>query len=73
MPQFDFFSFFVQIFWLTIGIVFLFLFLLKYPISSISEIQKFRKVLLTFLKVNENSSQQTKTLWNKVIGVLKKK
>jgi hypothetical protein len=37
MPQFDFFSFFTQIFWFLLFVVFLYLLCLYYPLRLISE------------------------------------
>lgn len=54
MPQFDFFSFFVQIFWLTIGSFVFYLIYLKLVIKSSSEVIKMRQKLVLFIaRVNE--------------------
>lgn len=50
MPQFDFFSFFVQVIWLTIGIFTFYLIYLKYVIKSNSEKGKMTKKLSDFIK-----------------------
>lgn len=56
MPQFDFFSFFVQIFWLTIGSFIFYLVYLKLVIKNSSEVIKMRQRLVVFIaKVNELS------------------
>lgn len=49
MPQFDFFSFFVQIFWLTIGSFVFYLIYLKLVIKSSSEVIKMRQKLIFFI------------------------
>jgi F0F1-type ATP synthase membrane subunit b/b' len=57
MPQFDFFSFFVQIFWLTIGSFIFYLVYLKLVIKNSSEAIKMRQKLILFIKkVEENKS-----------------
>jgi hypothetical protein len=52
MPQFDFFSFFVQIFWLTIGSFVLYLIYTRYFITNSSKVmkirEKFKQVSLIF-------------------------
>lgn len=54
MPQFDFFSFFVQIFWLTVGSFVFYLIYLKLVIKSSSEVIKMRQRLILFIaRVNE--------------------
>lgn len=45
MPQFDFFSYFVQIFWLTIGSFVFYLIYTRYFITSSSEVIKMREKL----------------------------
>jgi F0F1-type ATP synthase membrane subunit b/b' len=59
MPQFDFFSFFVQIFWLTIGSFVFYLVYLKLIIKNSSEVIKMRQKINSFIvkaKENNNSS-----------------
>lgn len=67
MPQFDFFSFFVQIFWLTIGSFVFYLVYLKLVIKNSSEVIKMRQKINSFIvksKENTNSS----FLYNIVLG-----
>lgn len=45
MPQFDFFSFFVQLFWLTIGCFTFYLIYTRYIVTNISRILKIREKL----------------------------
>ncbi len=45
MPQFDFFSFFVQIFWILTASCIAYLFYLKVPIRKLAEIFKMRAKL----------------------------
>lgn len=42
MPQFDFFSFFVQIFWILTASCIAYLFYLKVPLKNIAEVLKMR-------------------------------
>jgi hypothetical protein len=59
MPQFDFFSFFVQIFWLTVGSFVFYLVYLKLVIKNSSEVIKMRQKINSFIvksKENNNSS-----------------
>ncbi len=59
MPQFDFFSFFVQIFWLTIGSLSFYLIYLKYILKNSSEVIKMRNKINAFIlsmKKGDNSS-----------------
>ncbi len=50
MPQFDFFSFFVQVFWLTVGAFTFYLIYLKYVIAPSAASQKMNKKLISFIK-----------------------
>ncbi len=66
MPQFDFFSFFVQIFWLTVGSFVFYLVYLKLVIKNSSEVIKMRQKLIAFIiKANENKSSSF--LYNTVL------
>ena len=59
MPQFDFFSFFVQIFWLTVGSLGFYLIYLKYILKNSSEVIKMRNKINAFnssMKKGDNSS-----------------
>ena len=59
MPQFDFFSFFVQIFWLTVGSFVFYLVYLKLVIKNSSEVIKMRQKINSFIvksKENNNSA-----------------
>ena len=59
MPQFDFFSFFVQIFLLTVGSFVFYLVYLKLVIKNSSEVIKMRQKINSFIvkaKENNNSS-----------------
>lgn len=49
MPQFDFFTFFVQIFWFTVAIFCFYLLYLKFYLKNTAEIIKIRQKLLSFL------------------------
>lgn len=48
MPQFDFFSFFVQILWLSIFSCFFYLMYLKMPLQNSSQVFKMRAKLRAF-------------------------
>lgn len=48
MPQFDFFSFFVQIFWLSIFSCLFYLMYLKMPLQNSSQVFKMRAKLRAF-------------------------
>jgi hypothetical protein len=50
MPQFDFFSFYVQIFWLSVASCVFYLFYLKYPLHNASEVKKLRKKVSDFVR-----------------------
>ncbi len=50
MPQFDFFSFFVQVFWLTIGAITFYLVYLKYVLKSNAESNKMNQKLVTYIR-----------------------
>ncbi len=72
MPQFDFFSFFVQIFWLTIGSFVFYLVYLKLVIKNSSEVIKMRKKINSFtLKMKETNSSSV--LYNAVIRYFRSK
>jgi hypothetical protein len=70
MPQFDFFSFFVQIFWLTIGSFGFYLMYLKFFLRNSSEAIKIRQKVSLFLDKGKGGF---KSLWNTAIVFLKKK
>ncbi len=72
MPQFDFFSFFVQIFWLTVGSFVFYLVYLKLIIKNSSEVIKMRQKINSFIvkaKENNNSS----FLYNTVLDYFRNK
>lgn len=73
MPQFDFFSFFVQIFWLCIFSCVFYLFYLKFPVVKTAEAIKMRSKLLNLrntgsaLKVSFISSENAKLFFANAI------
>ena len=72
MPQFDFFSFFVQIFWLTIGSFICYLVYLKLILKNSSEVIKMRQKLTSFIiEAKENNSSSF--LYNTIIRYFKNK
>jgi hypothetical protein len=64
MPQFDFFSFFVHIFWLTIASFTFYLIYLRYFLKNTSEVIKIRQ---NVVKLLNKGNVDTKALWNKSI------
>ncbi len=50
MPQFDFFSFFVQVFWLTVGAITFYLVYLKYILKSNAESNKMNQRLINYIR-----------------------
>ena len=59
MPQFDFFSFFVQILWLTIFSCTFYLIYLKMPLNNSSQVIKMRNKLKNFAlntKIKSNNN-----------------
>lgn len=66
MPQFDFFSFFVQIFWLTIGSFVFYLVYLKLVIKNSSEVIKMRQKINSFI-VKAKESNNSSFLYNTVL------
>lgn len=70
MPQFDFFSFFVQIFWLTLGSCIFYLIYLKMPINNLSQALKMRTKLKAFgLKAADKSKKNF--IYNKAVSFFK--
>jgi hypothetical protein len=57
MPQFDFFSFFVQIFWLCIFSCIFYLLYLKFPVAKSAEAIKMRGKLLSLKSLNNKANQ----------------
>lgn len=69
MPQFDFFSFFVQIFWISISSCFFYLIYLKLPISYSSQVIKMRKKLKNFAS-ETGIDKKNNFIYNSVISFL---
>jgi hypothetical protein len=59
MPQFDFFSFFVQIFWLSLFTNILYLVYLKLPLNNSSRVLKLRNKLKLFAIDSKIQSKKT--------------
>ena len=59
MPQFDFFSFFVQIFWLSLFTNILYLVYLKLPLNNSSRVLKLRNKLKLFAIDSKVQSKKT--------------
>jgi len=49
MPQFDFVSFFVQVFWLTIGAITFYLVYLKYILKNNSQVTKLTSKIKSYI------------------------
>jgi hypothetical protein len=69
MPQFDFFSFFVQIIWLTIGSFCFYLMYLKFFLKNSSEAIKIRQKVSIFF---EKGKTGFKSLWNTAMDFFRK-
>jgi hypothetical protein len=65
MPQFDLFSFFVQIFWLFIASYIFYLVYLKFVIKNSAESLKLREKIKAFI-VNISSGINVTYLYNKI-------
>jgi len=70
MPQFDFFSFFVQIFWLSISSCLFYLIYLKMPINNSSQVSKMRSKL-RLLASKTNNQAKTSFIYNAVVSFFK--
>ena len=72
MPQFDIFSFFVQIFWFSIASCMFYLIYLTSPLRNASEVSKMRTKIKNFtLEINKKIN--VKSLYNSVIVFFKRK
>jgi hypothetical protein len=70
MPQFDFFSFFVQIFWFSIFSCLFYLMYLKMPINNSSQVIKMRNKLKVFaLKADTKSTSSF--IYNSAVSFFK--
>ncbi len=72
MPQFDFFSFFVQIFWLTVGSFVFYLVYLKLIIKNSSEVIKMRQKINSFT-VKMKEANNSSFLYNSIIDYFRKR
>ncbi len=66
MPQFDFFSFFVQIFWIILGCIAFYLIQLQLVIRKTAEVIKMRKKLIDVI-AKSNATKNSSFLYNTVI------
>lgn len=55
MPQFDFFAFSTQVFWILVGYFAFYFFILKFFLVNISETIKLRKSLIKKVAKKDNS------------------
>lgn len=73
MPQFDFYSFFYQTFWLLILFLSFYLFVLYNYLANTASALKFRKKLidknLDFISLNQDSTVE---IYNKIVKILLK-
>lgn len=69
MPQFDFFSFFVQIFWLLIGTCLFHLIYLKMVLNNSSKAIKFRAKLKDIL-LKSQLKLKSNALYDKIVSQL---
>lgn len=70
MPQFDFFSFFVQIFWLSIFACSFYLIYLKMPLNNSSQVLKMRAKLRAFSSKAANKNKNN-FIYNSAIAFFK--
>lgn len=71
MPQFDFFSFFVQIFWFSIGSFIFYLIYLKLILKNTAQVIKMReKINSLVIKIKEQKS--VSFIYNTVMRFFKK-
>ena len=74
MPQFDFFSFFVQIFWLTVGSLSFYLIYLKYILKNSSEVIKMRHKIKAFnASMKKDEKNSSSALYDTVLSYFFKK
>ena len=72
MPQFDFFSFFVQIFWLTVGSFVFYLVYLKLILKNSSEVIKMRQKI-NFFNQKMKEDNNPSSLYNSIIEYFRKR
>jgi hypothetical protein len=69
MPQFDFFSFFVQVFWLTVGAITFYLVYLKYILKSNAESNKMNQRLINYIRERKTEEKvKSSELYETVLG-----
>ena len=66
MPQFDFFSFFVQIFWLSVFSCVFYLIYLKMPLNKSSQALKMRSKLDSFIKIR-SAKAKNNFIYNAIV------
>jgi hypothetical protein len=72
MPQFDFFSFFVQIFWFSVALCAFYLVYLKGPIKNVAEATKMRDKIKIFI-ASISQKIQVAFLYNNTVKFFIKK
>lgn len=70
MPQFDFFSFFVQIFWLSISSCIFYLIYLKMPLNNSSQVIKMRAKLKAFA-LKTGTKTKNSFIYNSAVSFFK--
>ncbi len=73
MPQFDFFSFFVQIFWLSLFSCAFYLVYLKLLVNNLSQAMKMRSKLRSYRlrvtgKTSSTTANKTNFIYNKAVS-----
>lgn len=72
MPQFDIFSFAINVFYFFIGVIFFYIIFPYYYLIFLAEVRKMRSKLLNFAIVMKNKIQSS-DLYNKVLKHFKRK
>jgi hypothetical protein len=67
MPQFDFYSFVSQTFWILLFLGFFYFFILFFYLSKYAEVIKFRKSLKFFYKFNNSLLENRITIYDQYL------
>jgi hypothetical protein len=71
MPQFDFYSFSTQVFYVLLGFLFFHFFILNFIALSYSQVLKLRhKLFNTYLTKSFNKNINTKSVYDSVISIV---
>jgi hypothetical protein len=66
MPQFDFYTFFVQTFWFSLLTCFFYLMYLKFPIQNSSQVLKMRSKLQNLYSALKGANKSS-TIYQKIV------